>query len=129
VSSTDGDASNGDTAGLTGLVVRAAVAFSLEGHQPLHQRAPARDEHGHALGDFMILIPGLRDRPRHELAERIARLQVVLLGFTEVVFLDLNLRLNLLWVSVRPRPGVILELFGAVRLSLPEARLVGQRQE
>ncbi len=77
----------------------------------------------------MILIPGLRDRPRHELMDRVARLQAVMLGFTEVVFVDLNLRLNLVWVSVRPRPGVILELFGAVRLGLPEARLVGQRQE
>jgi hypothetical protein len=37
--------------------------------------------------------------------------------------------LNLLWVSVRPRPGVILQLFGAVKLHLPEAKLVGHRRE
>jgi len=50
-------------------------------------------------------------------------------SFSEVVFVDLNVPLNLLWVSVRPRPGVILELFGAVKLHLPEAKLVGHRRE
>jgi hypothetical protein len=111
------------------LVARAATAFSLETHQPLYQRAPARDEHGRALSDFMVLVPGLRERPRHEFGERLARLQAVLLSFTEVVFVDLNVPLNLLWVSVRPRPGVILELFGALKLHLPEAKLVGHRIE
>jgi hypothetical protein len=111
------------------LTARNVAAFSLEPHQPLYRRAPARDVDGRPFGDFMVLIPGLRERPRHELAERLARLQAVMVRFREVVFVDLNLPLNLLWVSVRPRPGVILELFGAVKLELPEAKLVGQRWE
>lgn len=111
------------------LVVRSATAFSIEGHRPLYERVPARDESGHPLGDFMVLIPGLRERSQREFAEALARLQAVLVSFAEVVFVDLNVPLNLLWVSVRPRPGVILELFGAVKLQLPEAKLVGHRQE
>ena len=114
---------------MTRLTARAAQLFQPEQHQPLYQRAPARDEDGRALGDFMVLIPGLRARPPHELNESIARLRAVLLHFREVVFVDLNLPLNLLWVSHTPRPGVILELFGALRAQLPEARLVGHRWE
>ena len=110
-------------------VIRISANFSLENHQPLYQRAPARDDDGRPLCDFMVLIPGLRERPRHEFGEALGRLQAVLANYTEVVFVDLNVPLNLLWVSVRPRPGVILELFGAVRQQLPEARLVGHRQE
>lgn len=77
----------------------------------------------------MVIFPGLRELPSHQLGERLLRLQSILQGFTEVVFADLNLPLNLLWVSVRPRPGVILELFRAMQWQLPEARLVGHLQE
>jgi hypothetical protein len=111
------------------LVARGVTAFTLEVNQPLYQRVPARDESGRPLSDFMVILPGLRERPGHEFAETLARLQAVLVSFSEVVFVDLNVPLNLLWVSVRPRPGVILELFGAVKLYLPEAKLVGHRRE
>lgn len=74
------------------LAARHATVFSLESHQPLYQRAPARDVGGRPFGDFMVLIPGLRERSRHELAERLARLQAVMVNFREVVFVDLNPR-------------------------------------
>jgi hypothetical protein len=111
------------------LVIRGATAVSIEAKQPLYLRVPVRDENGRLLSDFMVILPGLRDRPGHEFASVLARLQAVLAGFSEVVFVDLNVPLNLLWVSVRPRPGVILELFGAVKSRLPEAKLVGHRYE
>ena len=111
------------------LLARSASTLTLEPNTPLYRRAPARDEHGNLLGDFMVLIPQLRERPQHDLAEVLARLQAVLLNCTEVVFVDLNVPLNLLWVSVRPRPGVILELFTAMKLALPEAKLVGHQWE
>lgn len=111
------------------LVARGATAFSIEVNQPLYQRVPARDENGRPLSDFMVILPGLRERPRLEFTETLARLQAVLVSYSEVVFVDLNVPLNLLWVSVRSRPGVILELFGAVKLHLPEAKLVGHRRE
>jgi hypothetical protein len=111
------------------LVARAATAFSLRSNQPLYERVPTRDENGCLLGDFMVLLPGLRERPGYDFAAALTSLQAVLLSFSEVVFVDLNVPLNLLWVSVRTRPGVILELFGAVKLRLPEAKLVGHRWE
>lgn len=111
------------------LVRSVFSALALEQNGPLYERVPTRDECGRLLGDFMVLIPGLRERPGREFADALARLQAVLISFSEVVFVDLNVPLNLLWVSVRPRPGVILELFGAVKLHLPEAKLVGHHWE
>jgi hypothetical protein len=102
---------------------------ALEAHRPLYERVPTRDEYGRALTDFMLILPGLRERPKAQFNEVLAQLQAVLARFHEVVFVELNVPLNLLWVSVRARPGVILELFGAVQLQLPEAKLVGHRRE
>jgi len=101
--------------------------FLIEHHLPLYQRAPARDADGNPFGDFMVLIPGLRDRSGPDFMETVARLQSVISTSKEIVFADLNVRLNLLWISVRPQPGVVLRLFGAVRNLVPEAKLVGQR--
>jgi hypothetical protein len=126
VSNTDaGPLSGRDALPLSGR----ATTFTLNQHQPLHERVPARDRHGQPLADFMVLIPGLRNRPAAQFRDVLARLQAVLVNCTEVVFVDLNVPLNLLWISLQPRPGVILELFGTLQQRIPEARLVGQRWE
>jgi len=72
----------------------------------------------------MMLIPGLRDWPRLRLIDAVAGMQAVLGRVPEVEFADLNLRLNLLWVSVQARPGVIAELAASLAQRIPEARLV-----
>ncbi len=94
---------------------------------PLCERVPTRDESGRLLGDFMMLFPGLKDRPGRERREVISRVDGILKGFPEVVFADMNLRLNLLWVSVRARPGVILDIACCVKFHVPEALLVGPK--
>ena len=101
-------------------------AISLELDKPLHQRVPTRDENGDALSDCMMLIPGLRDLPRHLAIEKVALMQAVLTQFGDVVFADLNVKLNLLWVSFRPRRGIILEITAAMNAAIPESVLVGQ---
>lgn len=91
---------------------------------PLWQIAPTHDSAGHRLTDFMMLIPRLRSRPPIEI-ERISRgIQAILTLHQDVVFADLNLKLNLLWVSLRPRQGAISEVAAAIRLSVPEAVLI-----
>ena len=96
---------------------------------PLWQMAPTRDSSGRRLTDFMMLIPRLRNRPPAEI-ERAARdIQAVLALHQDVVFADLNLKLNLLWVSLRPRTGAISELVAAIRLRVPEAVLVAHYAE
>lgn len=92
---------------------------------PLWQLAPTRDSAGQRLTDFMMLIPRLRNRTPAEIEQASRAIQSVLELHQDVVFADLNLKLNLLWVSLRPRPGAISELTAAIRLRVPEAVLVG----
>ncbi len=96
---------------------------------PLWQVAPTRDGAGRRLTDFMMLIPRLRSRPRAEIEQASRDIQAVLALHQDVVFADLNLKLNLLWVSLRPRPGAISELVAAIRLRVPEAVLVAHYAE
>lgn len=97
----------------------------LERLEPLRKRIPLRDEQGRALADFMMIIPGLRRRPQRFIQQCISEIQAVCARFEDaVVFVDLNLKLNLLWVSHRSHPGLCGEIAGAVQQRIPEALLV-----
>jgi hypothetical protein len=96
----------------------------------LWQRAPARGDDGRLLGDFMMLIPGLGRRPAAQVEAIVAELHAVFGYYRDfVVFADLNLKLNVLWVSVKPSPGITLELAAAVKHRVPEALLVANKAE
>ena len=100
-------------------------SLSLEPAEPLWRRAPARDTDGGPLSDFMMIIPELRDQPVLRQRRTVDRIQQVLAAYAPVVvFADLNLKLNVLWVTVRPRPGICAELPAAIFACVPEARLV-----
>lgn len=104
-------------------------AHQLLPAEPLWQRAPARDAQGRPVADFMMLIPGLAARPEHERRLAFGRLSGVLERYREVVvFADVNVRLNVLWVSLDGPPGLCAEVSAAIRAVLPEARLVAQPQ-
>jgi hypothetical protein len=93
--------------------------------EPLYKRAPSHDEHGRALSDFMVLIPGLVQQPQHLIEAAIRHIQAVLEEFSNaVVFADLNLKLNLLWVSIRPVPRVRFAITERLREQIPQALLV-----
>ncbi len=103
------------------LCARAA----LHPAEPLHRRAPRRDAGGRAYGDFMMIIPGLRERPRHVVEATLQDLERVLAQLAGlVVFADFNLRLNLLWVTVAPGRDVGLQVAAAIHARVPEAKLV-----
>lgn len=103
---------------------KLTVEFS-DASEPLRLRAPSRDEHGRALSDFMVLIPGLRDKPKHLIDATIREVHLALTHFNHaVVFAEFNLRLNLLWVSIRPIDGIRFEIAGAIQARVPEAKLV-----
>lgn len=100
----------------------------LDPGEPLWKRVPTRDTDGRPFSDFMMLIPRLRTRPHAVIESTVADIHAVLDHYRKVVvFADLNLKLNLLWVSVRPVPGICLELPTAIKCRVPEAMLVGQR--
>jgi len=102
----------------------------LEPDEPLWKRVPTRDPEGRPLADFMMIVPGLRDKPEAGLRSTVGELETVLTFYGRfVVFADLNLRLNLLWVSVKPIPGITLEVAAAIKQRVPEALLVANKRE
>ena len=95
--------------------------------EPLWSHVPTTDNNGQRLSDFMILFPKIRNKPQQQIQNVLDQIQEVLEFYRHaVVFADMNLRLNLLWVSVRPVPGICLELPAAIHAASPEARLVAQ---
>jgi hypothetical protein len=99
----------------------------LDPSEPLWKSVPTRDNEGRRLGDFMMLVPGLRDRPQWQIQATVDQIHCALIQFQEVVFANMNLKLNLLWVSVRIRQGITLDVAAAVRSRVPEAVLVSDR--
>jgi hypothetical protein len=107
-----------------------SCATELYPAEPLWQRAPSKDHQGRPLSDFLMIIPRLRSRPAPYVQDTLSAIQGVLARYGGiVVFADMNLRLNTLWVTVRPVPGICLELPAAIKLEVPEALLVAHRQE
>ena len=106
-----------------GNLIRSGTA--LLPAEPLHKRAPGRDESGKPYGDFMMIIPGLRAKPAHLIEQTINELNLALSQFSHaVVFADFNLKINLLWVTVRPSCNIGLAIAAAIHLRVPEAKLV-----
>ena len=103
---------------------RLSIQFH-DAAEPLRNRAPSHDENGNTLSDFMVLVPGLKQQPQNLINKTINELHLVLAHFDHaVVFAEFNIRLNLLWVSVKPIHGVRFEIVGAIQERVPEARLV-----
>ncbi len=104
---------------------RVTLLPLLDASEPLRKRAPAVDENGKALSDFMVVIPGLRTKSKMRIQQIMKDIQRILTGFGDtVVFAELNLKLNLLWVSIRPVTGISFEITEALRAVIPNARLV-----
>ena len=107
------------------LQIRQPGSPALVGVEPLYLRVPTHTVDGTAYSDFMMLIPGLRDLPKVDFADRVGGLQAVLGSHQQVVFADLNVPLNLLWVTLIPKQGLIVKLAKLLRERVPEATLVG----
>ena len=98
--------------------------------EPLWKRAPARDDEGRPLSDFMMIVPRLGKQPEQRVRRKLQDIEMVLGRYQEaVVFAEVNLKLNTLWVTVKPVPGICLELAAAIKVQIPEALLVAQKQE
>jgi hypothetical protein len=97
----------------------------LDASEPLRKRAPVVDENGDALTDFMVIFPGLRKKSKLRIEEVTVEIHRVLGRFSDVVvFAELNVALNLLWVSIKPLTGARFEIAAALRSSIPGAKLV-----
>jgi hypothetical protein len=100
----------------------------LSPSEPLYKRVPARDEQGKSYSDLMMIIPKLGKRPQNEINQRINLISRVLERYQHVVvFADLNLKLNVLWLSYKPVYGLTYELAAAIKTQIPEAVLVSEQ--
>ncbi len=95
--------------------------------EPLWRIVPTRDENGRLLTDFMMLIPRLREKSASEVERTSGYIRTILALHSEVVFADLNLALNLLWISLRPKRGAMAEIVAAIRALVPEAVLIANQ--
>jgi hypothetical protein len=96
---------------------------------PLWQRVPTKDQDGTRLSDFMMIIPKLKQRSSTYRRKVLEALIEILQQYEKiVVFADLNLKLNVLWVSVRPIKGACLEIPTAIKAVVPEALLVANNR-
>ncbi len=93
---------------------------------PLWKIAPTRDENGKSFVDFMMIIPKLKKKPQNYIERTLKDIELVLHQYADkVVFANMNLQINCLWVSHKPQPGLCQELAAAIRHRVPEAMLVG----
>ena len=103
---------------------------NLSPAEPLWKRAPTRDDEGRPLSDFMMILPHLSQQPDQRVKRKLQVIEMVLGQYQDaVIFAEVNLKLNTLWVTVKPVPGICLELAAAIKVQIPEALLVAQKQE
>ncbi len=92
---------------------------------PLWSRAPARDEDGKPYSDFMMLIPGLKQQNEAGIEACLVKVRDSLQAFENVVvYVDLNIKLSLLWVSHKPVAGITKPLVLAIMREIPQAKLI-----
>jgi hypothetical protein len=101
-----------------------AAGAVMEPGTPLWQIVPTRGADGRSLADFMMLIPKLNKRPQHIIDHTLNNLLQALEPCPDVVFVNFNMKLNVLWVSVNCRHRLILELVTEIQNRVPEAKLV-----
>lgn len=107
-----------------------ANSLEIEPAKPLWQRVPTKDEQGNYLNDFMVLIPKLNKQTQHYISETINKLTRILKYYESViVFADLNMKVNVLWISIRPAQGKCIEIAAAIKTVIPEAKLVGENSD
>lgn len=98
---------------------------AFEAASPLWSRAPSRDESGRPYIDFMMLIPGLKKADAATVEGYLQKIREALKEYGDtVVYLDLNIKLSLLWVSAKPLPGITKTLVQAILQKIPHAKVV-----
>jgi len=102
------------------------LCIEMSPAEPLWKIAPTRDENGDRVSDFLMIIPKLRNKPENHIKRTLNDIDLVLKQFkTDIVFANMDMKLNTLWVSFKPEPGLLMKIAAAIKLQVPEAVLVG----
>ena len=113
------------------LIIRGSNSLPqnsrIQYSEPLWKRVPTRDLSGKPYTDFMMLIPGLRNFESSHLHDIINKLEAVLKHYEkDIILADLNLKINVLWVTLQPHLGLSSEIAALIHHAVPEAKLVSQ---
>ena len=113
------------------LIVRGTCSLPqnsrLQYSEPLWKRVPTRDRKGKPYTDFMMLIPGLKNFDSARLQDIIDKVEAVLKRYEkDIILADLNLKINVLWVTLQPHIGLSTEIAALIHHVVPEAKLVSQ---
>jgi hypothetical protein len=102
------------------------LSIDMSPAEPLWKIAPTRDENGDRVSDFLMIIPRLRHKPENHIKRTLNDIDRALRQFkSDVVFANMDMKLNTLWVSFKPEPGLFMKIAAAIKLQVPEAVLVG----
>jgi hypothetical protein len=94
--------------------------------EPLWKLAPTRDKEGGPVSDILMIIPKLKTRPQHYIKDTLANIEFALKQYNnEILFANLDMKLNTLWVSFKAVPGVYVDIISTIKINVPEAVLVG----
>ena len=102
------------------------LSVDLVPAEPLWKMVPTRDENGGPVSDVLMIIPKLKTKPNQHIKDTLANIEFALTQFhKEVLFANVDMKLNTLWVSFKAVPGVYAEIVYALKTNVPEAVLVG----
>ena len=102
------------------------LSVDVEPAQPLWKLAPTRDEEGGPVSDLLMIIPKLKTRPEQYIRDTLANIEFALKQFSnEVLFANVDMKLNTLWVSFKAVPGIYGDIVSTLKYNVPEAVLVG----
>lgn len=102
------------------------LSVDLNPAEPLWKLAPTRDKDGGPVSDVLLIIPKLKTKPEQYIKDTLANIEFALKQFNnEVLFANVDMKLNTLWVSFKAVPGVYVELVATLKANIPEAVLVG----
>ena len=102
------------------------LSIDIAPAEPLWKLAPTRDEDGGPVSDVLMIIPKLKTKPEQHIKDTLANIEFALKQYKdEVLFANLDMKLNTLWVSFKAVPGVYVDIVSALKTSVPEAVLVG----
>jgi hypothetical protein len=102
------------------------LSVNLNPAEPLWKLAPTRDKDGGPVSDVLLIIPKLKTKPEQYIKDTLANIEFALKQFNnEVLFANVDMKLNTLWVSFKAVPGVYVELVATLKANIPEAVLVG----
>ena len=94
--------------------------------EPLWKLVPTRDENGGPVSDLLMIIPKLKTRSEQHIKDTLANIEFALKQFNnEILFANLDMKLNTLWVSFKAVPGVYVDIVATLKTNVPEAVLVG----